>query len=232
MNSMRPTRLTMKLPLAAVVGLALGAALTAMSAPARAADGETFESKLLQQFMEGIGLQKGGGSDITYQERAPLVIPPRLDLPPPDTDTAAKSNPAWPVDPDVKRAKAAAEAARKQAFAGSEAIDMEGRRLLPSELGPRTRPRAGTVVSNSPEESERRFMPSELGYKGGLFGSLFGGSKDSEQARFTQEPPRASLTDPPPGYQTPSPAQPYGLSGKENAPKAYNVWDRGTDKSQ
>jgi hypothetical protein len=179
--------------------------------------------------MEGIGLQKDGGTNITYQERAPLVIPPRLDLPPPETDTAAK-NPAWPVDPDVKRAKEAAAAARKQAFAGSEAIDMEGRRRLPSERGPRTRPRAGgSVASTTPEESERRLMPSELGYKGGLFNSLFGGSKESEQAQFTREPPRASLTDPPPGYQTPSPAQPYGLSSQETAPKAANVWDRATD---
>ena len=37
------------------------------------------------------------------------------------------------------------------------------------------------------------------------------GSKDDEVAKFTSEPPRASLTEPPPGYQTPSPDQPYGL---------------------
>jgi hypothetical protein len=45
------------------------------------------------------------------------------------------------------------------------------------------------------------------------------GKKKEEEAKFTSEPPRASLTDPPVGYQTPSPAQPYGLA-KGAAPKA------------
>jgi hypothetical protein len=35
--------------------------------------------------------------------------------------------------------------------------------------------------------------------------------KKEEYGTFTGEPPRASLTDPPPGYQTPSPDQPYGI---------------------
>ena len=36
--------------------------------------------------------------------------------------------------------------------------------------------------------------------------------KDSDDvANFTGEPPRTALTDPPPGYQTPSPEQPYGV---------------------
>jgi len=46
---------------------------------------------------------------------------------------------------------------------------------------------------------------------------MFGGKKE-ETAKFTGEPPRSSLTDPPPGYQTPSPDQPYGL-GKAGPPK-------------
>ncbi len=56
--------------------------------------------------------------------------------------------------------------------------------------------------------------PSELGYKGGLFSNMFGKDDGSEAAKFTGEPPRASLTDPPAGYQTPSPDQPYGVGKK------------------
>jgi len=55
--------------------------------------------------------------------------------------------------------------------------------------------------------------PSELGTKnpfGSLFSS-FGPNKKAETAPFTGEPPRASMTEPPSGYQTPSPNYPYGM---------------------
>jgi hypothetical protein len=58
--------------------------------------------------------------------------------------------------------------------------------------------------------------PTQLGYFGGLFsGSAFGfgiGGPKEEVGVFQQEPPRTSLTAPPAGYQTPSPAQPYGVT--------------------
>ena len=63
-----------------------------------------------------------------------------------------------------------------------------------------------------------QLLPSQLGASSSsVFKSMFGGQKE-ETAKFTGEPPRASLTDPPPGYQTPSPDQPYGL-GKAAPPK-------------
>ena len=37
------------------------------------------------------------------------------------------------------------------------------------------------------------------------------GKDDAGNQQFTGEPPRLSLTEPPPGYQTPSPDQPYGV---------------------
>jgi hypothetical protein len=43
---------------------------------------------------------------------------------------------------------------------------------------------------------------------------MFGGQK-AESKPFKQEPPRTALVQPPPGYQTPSPVQPYGI-GKES----------------
>ena len=52
--------------------------------------------------MEGLGLKRDGEANINYQERAPLVIPPSRNLPPPErTDAAIANNPAWPKDPDV-----------------------------------------------------------------------------------------------------------------------------------
>ncbi len=73
-----------------------------------------------------------------------------------------------------------------------------------------------------PEQSEPVNPP-----KKNLFS--FDWFKKEQYATFTGEPPRASLTDPPPGYQTPSPDQPYGIAPET---KAYcrrhwaNAWSR------
>jgi hypothetical protein len=66
--------------------------------------------------------------------------------------------------------------------------------------------------------------PSELGSKG-IFGSLFKKDDGGESAKFTGEPPRASLTAPPRGYQTPSPDQPYGV-GKATSEKPGNNYEK------
>ena len=60
---------------------------------------------------------------------------------------------------------------------------------------------------------------------GGLIGSK------EEYGTFTSEPPRSSLTEPPPGYRTPSPTQPYGV-GKEKGPGPANPMDHATSNTQ
>ena len=52
---------------------------------------------------------------------------------------------------------------------------------------------------------------------------MFGGGKDKDVGSFTGEPPRTALTEPPPGYRTPSPEQPYGV-GKAPPPKPENYY--------
>lgn len=49
--------------------------------------------------------------ELEYRERAPLVVPPKTGLRPPQEQAATK-NTAWPKDPDVQRRKAANAAAR------------------------------------------------------------------------------------------------------------------------
>ena len=58
-------------------------------------------------------------------------------------------------------------------------------------------------VTNNPMLS-----PAQLGYNGGLLG-MFKGNKP-EAVPFTGEPTRETLTQPPAGYQTPSPNFAYG----------------------
>jgi len=208
-------------------GLALGAAL--VSAPVKAmaeeADDQAWDTKIFRSILEGIGLQRGD-NNIVYQERAPLVIPPASTLPPPETPgTAASNNPAWPNDPDVvrRRAEAKMDRERRRTYA-SEVTEREQRVLSPAELtpgGPGQRNRApiNDGYKVSPDGYGNQF--DNVGRSTGFFSNIFGGSKN-ESARFTGEPTRSALTDPPPGYQTPSPNQPYGLSGKTTAPKAVN----------
>ena len=69
-------------------------------------------------------------------------------------------------------------------------------------------------VTNNPVLS-----PSQLGFTG--FGNIFGGNK-TETAPFKGEPTRESLTQPPPGYQTPSSSFAYGTGPKESLNKEYN----------
>lgn len=232
MNAMRPTRLTTKFTAGAALSLALGAAVLVTSLPARAGDDDDvpIDTKILRSVMTSLGLQSGRDNNgIDYSERSPLVIPPSRTLPPPEGDAAAK-NPNWPVDPEIKRAKQA-KAAEKKYFTGDD-FDTQGRSLSPAQMGqgPRTSS-SRDAGAPSDDESSRVLKPSELGYKGGMFGKLFG-KEDDKPVQFTGEPPRASLTDPPSGYQTPSPTQVYGKGAEDRTPKAYDFGlQHGTDQT-
>src|SRR5262249_31129544 len=67
---------------------ALGIGLVVASGPVRAADDEdeddkTFEEKVIEGIMRGLGGTNMENRGIDYRERSPLVVPPKLDLPPP-----------------------------------------------------------------------------------------------------------------------------------------------------
>ena len=64
--------------------------------------------------------------------------------------------------------------------------------------------------------------PDQLGFQGRL-SDLFGAGSKTESVPFKGEPQREELTQPPPGYQTPSPNFAYG-TGKDLTPvyKEYN----------
>ena len=227
-----------RFPRQAVIAASIFSFVLAMQAlPARAdddGDDRPWDSRLLGNLMEGLGLQSPNKGAIVYQERAPLVIPPSTNLPVPEkADAAIANNPAWPKDPDVTRKREAARQARLDAYKSADQKQRDEQRpLSPSEMMPgasatNRAPRVGreanpTAGTWTEAGDGQRLTPSQLGYRGGLFGNMFGGKED-EVARFTGEPPRTALTDPPPGYQTPSPDQPYGSGAdRDRAPKATN----------
>jgi hypothetical protein len=193
-------------------------ALSLGGVPAYAADDEDDVLPELQFLKRIFGITDQ--APIDYRERSPLVVPPTRNLPSPET-VSADTNPAWPKDSDKTPKK------KEQKLSVTDQ-QISGRPISPYELEKGRKAGAGLTPSSSKEND--RLSPSELGYKGGIFGSLFQDTNKDEVAQFPGEPPRTTLTAPPAGYLTPSPNQPYGLSAKKEAPKPYKLEDRGTEQ--
>jgi hypothetical protein len=137
--------------------------------------------------------------DIEYKERPPLVVPPSRDLPPPAaTGSPAAKNAAWPAD-DKRRTAAKPK----------------------KERG---------VLTDKPDDTT---PTSQSDGSGGMWSGItnFGRTvtgNNRESATFVHEPARNTLTEPPAGYRTPSPAQPYGINGLADKAKRPDT-DRQND---
>jgi hypothetical protein len=204
------------------VAVGMGLVMTAGAARAQEddEDDKTFEEKVIEGIMAGIGGTNMENRGIDYRERSPLVVPPKLELPPPEKLKSEIKDPKWPKDPDEARRKAAIAARKKDNKDPREA----SRLLTPSELNA-GRTAAPARTSNDPLEPGSNstnpiLSPTQLGFDGKL-STLFGGPK-TETTPFKGEPDRQSLTQPPPGYQTPSPNFAYGTGPKESLNKVYD----------
>jgi hypothetical protein len=216
------SRLTVPALRVAVIALGVGLLITAGAARAEddEDDDKTFEEKIIEGLMAGIGGTNMENRGIDYRERSPLVVPPKLDLRPPEGAKAEIKAPNWPKDPDEARRKAAIAARKKDNKDPREAA----RILTPSELNA-AKSTPGARTNNDPVQpgnslNNPMLSPAQLGYSGGL-GGLFRGNT-TETAPFKGEPSRESLTQPPPGYQTPSPNFAYGTGPRESLNKEYN----------
>jgi hypothetical protein len=173
------------LPLA---GVALSIGLMMTTGAARAGGDDEDNRSISEKFVDGVkGVFKTTNMDtkgIDYRERSPLVVPPKIELPPPRSAGAEANTANWPQDPDEKKRKAAI-AARKKALSSQTPTAVDQRR--PGDPPARTELSFTDKVSN-----------------------FFGGNKP-EAAPFTGEPPREDLTQPPSGYQIPSPDYAYGV---------------------
>ncbi|MGA7809628.1 hypothetical protein [Bradyrhizobium sp.] len=208
--------------------MVLGVGLLLASGAARAGDDDdddkTFEEKVIEGLMKGMGATNMDNGGIDYRERSPLVVPPKLDLPPPASASAEVKVPNWPKDPDVQRHKQEVARRKKENKDPVEAA----RVLSPSELNVgKTAPSGASTHGSESEQpggdpgTNAVLSPSQLGFDG-RFSNLFGGGNKAETKEFKAEPPRESLTEPPPGYQTPSPNFAYGTGPKESMNKEYN----------
>src|SRR6202140_2355339 len=161
----------------AVIAFGIGLVMTAGAARAQDdEDDKTFEEKIIEGIMAGIGGTNMDNRGIEYRERSPLVVPPKLDLPPPAAASTEVKAPNWPKDPDEARRKAAIAARKKDNKDPREA----SRVLMPSELD-KGKVAASARTSNDPiqpgnQNNNPILSPSQLGYNGSFRG-LFGGTK-------------------------------------------------------
>src|SRR5260221_35090 len=116
-------------------GLVLGIGLVMSAGVARAQDDEeddkTFEEKIIDRIMAGVGGTNMENRGIDYRERSPLVVPPKLDLPPPEAAKSEVKDPNWPKDPDVARGKVATAARKTRKY---ETPEQAARIRTPSQL--------------------------------------------------------------------------------------------------
>jgi len=136
---------------------------------------------------------------IEYRERSKLVLPPKMVLPPPAAAPVTNLS-AWPVDPDVQKARKRSEDKKQHNITRKSERSMAMEAFSPgvpvtvradAGQGPATKP----CVTGSPSadcQSPGWSILSPLGV----------GSSDT--AALGPEPDRDWLTDPPKGYRAPS----------------------------
>ena len=211
---------------AALVGLVICAGVAAAHAGDYEDPNATQSSNrsVYDKVLDVIGLNGQGA--IQYSERSPLVVPPTRDLPPPGAN-AAPAVPNWPKDPDVARAKQAK--AKEKPGPHPDWVLENNRPLSPAELNAPGANAAATPTTPGPAcgpaDCPDKLEPS----KKSVFN--FDWLKKEQYATFTGEPPRTTLTEPPPGYLTPSPDQPYGVGPAQKQYKVPTVADRMTPSS-
>jgi hypothetical protein len=146
--------------------LVVAGILTAGSAQAQ-------QGVFMRDTLSSIGLIEPEKPAITYRERAPLVMPPKLDgksLPPPRQPEASAQ---WPKDPEVVQREREREEARKPIVRGAQGRMNDNNMTL--SIDEMRGGRRASAQGRSAEVAE----PSQV------------------------EPDRDVLTDPPTGYRKP-----------------------------
>lgn len=156
---------------------------------ARAEEGVAFKNLL-----GSMGMIPKDKDPIRYRERAPLVIPPRMELREPAApESFASSNPQWPNDPDVAARKRRV-AEQRNPVTESEIRRMSERnvRLTPQEM------QQGRSVS-AEQAVPGRYMTDRVAVL--TPDELRAGAKKDDGDGAISEPVRRTLADPPGTYR-------------------------------
>jgi len=160
------------------------------------------EGEFAKSILGSIGLIPEEKDPIQYRERAPLVLPPKLDLPTPvEGGQGEKRHSNWPKDPDVAAARErAADAVQPRTQTREWKANTNDR--LPAEELRRTRSAGRDPSDRTPvnplardkREADGWVHPDKLR-------STAKSYRDADALEPGQEPNRRELTDPPTGYR-------------------------------
>jgi hypothetical protein len=173
-----------------VFGCAGALALLFTASGASAQEGEVMKS-----ILGSIGIIPKEKPPIVYNERAPLVLPPKMDLPPPAPGGGVEArNANWPKDPDVAAARKAAAEARTPYTSTELYKNSEGKRLSIEEMRAGRNP--NNYVSNAPgpvgRELDKSVMsPDELRALSSKENAKLEG--DGLERRYLSDPPGGLL---------------------------------------
>lgn len=195
--------------LTAVAAGVVGALAVASPACAQAPNEDTNPVNSVLGFF-GMQFDKDRES-IDYRARAPLVVPPRLDLPKPKV---AARDPSWPNDPDIAERRHAAAAAQRPAPQITPNTRVE---MSPQELAAgRT---SETPKAGPPDDCQASAgTPLCLYTPWKVLTSMVGGAPDKVDPGV--EPDRRYLTEPPVGYRRASAATTATIDIPKEAPDA------------
>ena len=175
-----------------------------------------------QEIMDGIGFGREKDA-IEYRERAPLVVPPSMNLRSPEERAIGTRETKWPNDPDVARKKAEDEESRKPRSVGGDRRDyvvssaeLRKGRVPGAEVGGN----ADSYHSRNSNGYDKdldgygRISPDRLRAQGEAFNGL---TKEAP-LRPGEEPKRKYLTDPPTGIRAPAVGAPVVATAEKRGP--------------
>jgi hypothetical protein len=167
--------------------------------PARAEEGNQTLRQVFGLITGDTGQKDTDGID--YRERPPLVLPPKMNLPPPQA-SLEKPDPAWPNDPDVGRVKKLKAESRAPARQVNEAT--ANPHITQAEL------EKGRIASEDPKSPQQNACnystaPECLYTPWSVLSKVTdAGKEEKDTLRPGEEPPREYLTEPPPGFRKPT----------------------------
>jgi hypothetical protein len=170
--------------------------LLALSAQASLAQ----DGSLVKNLLEGAGII-GEKPQIEHKERPPLVVPKNISALPQPVDSSQKRSAAWPKDSDEERAKRLKQEADRPQLSSNRPMTYDEMNKAWNKNAPQGKALPDINYKDAPQLT------------GGAAPSLLGKDED-KRIEFKGEGTRTSLTQPPTGYRTPSPNQPFGPVGK------------------
>jgi hypothetical protein len=185
---------------AGAAGVLLLIGVAAHPTAARAEEGNQTLRQIFGLVTGDTGQKDTDGID--YRERPPLVLPPKMSLPPPQASVAAQ-NPAWPNDPDVGRVKKLKAEAKAPARQVNEAT--ANPHISQAEL---ERGRIAATEPTTPQQNacDNSTAPECLYTPWAILKKVTNDSNAPSKEVLVpgEEPAREYLTEPPPGFRKPT----------------------------